>query len=64
VADKTLVRFVHVEFSCLSVLHFKTLRLLMPDCNTTLLHFKKYRVTHDLAMSALLDLRETMVKLQ
>jgi hypothetical protein len=36
----------------------------MPDYNTTLLHFKKYQATHDLAMSALLNLREAVVKLQ
>jgi hypothetical protein len=56
VAAKKGVRFLHFEFSCLRVLRFKTLQLLMPNFNTTLLHFKKYRVTYDLVMSALLDL--------
>jgi hypothetical protein len=63
-ADKKRVRFVHFEFSRLRVLRFKTLWLLMPNGNTTLLHFKKYRVSHDFAISSLLDLWTTAFKLQ
>jgi hypothetical protein len=61
---KKRVRFVHFGFSRLRVLRFKTLWLLMPNGNTTLLHFKKYPVSHDFAISSLLDLWTTAFKLQ